>query len=574
MSVYNVDTSAGITDLGKGVMPANVLPFDFSALDRAVQTENDIANKSLEVIMNNVKDLGRIQDELTGITTPSLYHAGELEAAKKSYDVDKKALVNVVTNIDKPMAAYDADRKLKRLQADPRVREIMYDNAILETYKAALPTITDPHLRAKAILDLEKATNSNERNAIKDLSIDQYKSVDLEGLYEEALNRFAPYIPKTVQKVGPNGTTYFQTVNERDPEMVAKTREYFMKDKIVHNNLFAKGYIDDKGKPNAGWFDDIEKGLSVPVEQISNVKGASGGSSKYSYTLPDNFSGASYKSDIHKDETTGTQFDLGIISGVETSNRAPENVVHMDPNGKAINLSAYSFHGDTGTAFLDFLQPHIAFSPTANAAYQELKAIPLKGGDVKANTARAKVAYDKIEKAIGTDTLIKLENEFAIDTFGTPVIDYVQSREGFENKKLTPGEATLLMDAAIQWSPKTWKKWIDEYAELGPNAPDLAEFITKKRIDEAAKNANSGMYSPELAQAIGDRAVKVWLAANQMDGGTSTNNSQQDPQNPAAATDLSMFNQGMDSGFSAAADSINTNQAQAAVSFWTAPTQN
>lgn len=578
MATYNVDSGPGIDDLGRTVLPANVLPFDFSALDRAVETENDIANKSLEVIMENVKNIGRIQDELTGITSPSAYHAGELEAAKKSHGIDRSAMVNVVSNIDNPLAAYDLDRKMKRLASDPRVKEIMHDNAVIEAYKAGLPNITDPHLRTKAIADLDAATKSPDRNAIKDLNLHQYQSIDLESAYEEALDRFAPYIPTQEQVPGPNGTSYTLTVNKRDPEMVAKTREFFMNERTVKNNLTAKGYIDDAGKPmpafgNSTWFDAFEAPQLIPIEQISNVKGAtgSGAGGKYAYTLPENLSGVQYKSDIHKDDTTGMSFDLGIISGVETGNRAPQNVVHVDPNGKGINLGAYSFHADTGKAFLDFLQPHVSHLPDAIVAYEELKNIPLKGGDVKANAARAKLAYDKIEKAIGQDTLVKLENEFAIDTFGTPVIDYVQSREGLENKSLSPGEATLLMDAAIQWSPKTWKKWIDEYSNLGPNAPDIAEFITKKRIAEAATNANSGMYSHQLAQQIGDRAVKVWEAATRMDGGTSTGPTpaaQQNPQSGNTAMDITQFNQFLDPAVSAAADSLNATQQTDVLGKW------
>lgn len=565
MGVYNVDTSPGLTDLGRSVLPANVLPFDFSALDRAVETENEIANKSLDVMMDNVKQLGVIQDEITGITVPSAYHHGELEAAKKSLGIDRAALVNVVANLDNPVAAFEMDRKRKRLASDPRVKDIMYDNAVVDNFKANLPKITDPHLRAIAIGDLKKATESNERDAIKNLNLDQYKSVDLESAYEEALNHFAPYIQTQEQVPGPNGTSYTLTVHKRDPEMLSKTRDYFMRNPVVRNNLAANGYIDETGKPGP-WFDDIEKAKSAPIQQISNVKGASGSntSGKYSYTLPENLSGLSYTPDVHKDATTGMSFDLGVIAGAETGGRNPDSLVHVDPSRNALNLGAYSFNGGTGGpayGFLDFLEKHTFGFPDAMAALADLKSVPLKGGDMDKNAARAKAAYQKLDAALGGDTLKKLESEYAIDTFANPIVDYLLGKEGFENTKLTTGEATVLADAAIQWSPKTWKKWLDEYAEKDNGNTSLSEFITKKRIEQAAKNANEGMYSPELAQQIGDRAVKVWEAAAMMDGNSSTpapKTQQQNPQNNnSGIIDVTQFNQYLPDGVEEKADSLS-----------------
>lgn len=578
MAVFNVDSSAGIDDLGRSVLPANVLPFDFSALDKAVEAENQIANKSLDVIMQNVKDMGRIQDEVTQIVAPTPYHVAELENAKKALGIDKAALVNMVTNIDNPMASYDMDRKMKRLYAHPSVKEIGYANAIVDNFKSGIPNISDPGLRAQAINHLAEITKSSDRDAVKNLNLDQFKPIDLGAAYEEALDRFAPYIP-TSEQYQENGVTYTRTVNQRDPEMVARTREYFLKNNVVKNNMMANGFLDASGNlaSVAGgktWFDDMEAPQLVPLEQISNVKGASGGGSsngKYQYQVPGSLNSLSYKSDIHTDDVTGTTFDLGVIAGAETSNRAPNNVVHMDPNGKGINLGAYSFHAGTGKEFVNFLENHVSAWPDAKAAWDELKTIPLSGGDVKANLARAKAAYGKLEQAMGTENLAKLESEFAINTHGAPIIEYIQTREGLDGIELSQADATILMDSSIQWRPQTWKKWINDYAKLGTDAPPIADYITKRRIEEAVSNANKGLYSMELAQAIGDRAIRVWEAVNRgeqsadgEDSGTTADPAVRNTGTP----DVTQFNQYIDPDIAAKADSISGQTAQDAVSYW------
>src|SRR5688572_14824821 len=158
-------------------------------------TENEISGKAIEIAMQNVKDLGRIKDELTQLNSPSLYHAAELDAAKKAVGLDEKVFAQAANHIDDATAMFEVDRKMKKLSADPRVKNIMYDNAILEAVKMQLQTITDPGLRAIAIADIDAATKSTEANAIKNLNLEQYKSVDVEEAYQKALDQFAPYIP-------------------------------------------------------------------------------------------------------------------------------------------------------------------------------------------------------------------------------------------------------------------------------------------------------------------------------------------------------------------------------------------
>lgn len=582
--VYNIDSSPGLTDIGKTVLPASVQPFDFSRLDKAVEAENDLSNKALATIESNVKDMGRIQDELTGINTPNPYHAAELEAKKKELGVTRGSFASAVNNLDNPMALYDVDRKTKRLMSDPVVQNIKYDNAVLDYFKVGLPKIEDPHLRLRAIDDLDKATKSSDKDAIKNLNLDQYKTIDLETAYHEALDQFAPYIPTTTQKKGPNGETYTEVVNQRDPAMVAKTREYFMKNAAVKNNLLARGYLDANGKPapvsgGTTWFDDIEKPQLAPITEISNVKGAVGGSSKYQYQLSPDMKSVAYTPNVVNDKDTGTAFDLGVIAGRETGGRAPDNVVHWDPSpiDSGINIGAYSFHGGLkGPAkdYLNTLTEQVVTNPAALAALEELKSMDLSNKD---NLPKAKAAYAAIEKAIGVDALKGLENQYAIKNYGQPVINYLRGKEGFENAQLTPGEATILMDAAIQWTAR-WQDWIDEYVKSDTNE-SIGTFITKKRIEQATKNANDGKYGQNgaaLAQSMNDQAVQVWQAtmgATQPPAaGAPTSPGTQPIVKTAAGTvmapDLSQFNQDIDPGVAAAQDSVVAQQAQASVNFW------
>lgn len=567
VSVYDIKDSRGITDLGRTVLPADVLPFDFSRLDRAVEAENDIANKGLETIMANVKDMGKIQDELTGITSPGAYHAAELEAAKKRIGVDKQAFSSAVSNLENPMALYDIDRKTKRLFSDPVVKNIMHDNALLDYYKDHLKDITDPNLKLQAIKAMDDATkNATDKNAIKNLSIDQFKTVDLESAYQEALDKFAPYIPTTTQKVGPNGESYTEVVNQRDPAMVAKTREYFKKEAIVQNNLRAKGYVDANGK-DTPWFDAIEKPALAPITQIANVRGATGGvkgGGKYQYQLSPNLTGANYKPNVYTDKEIG-DVDLGVISSVETGGRSPDSVVHADPV-TGINIGAYSFNGGSGGPAKDYLNTltsDVLFNPEASAALEELKGMDLSNID---NLPKAKAAYAKIEKAIGADKLAGLENQYAVKTFAKPIVTYLKGKEGFEDLKLTPGETTLLTDTAIQWIPQTWKKWLDDYAK-SDGTVSLTDFITKKRIEQATGNANKGNYNKphdpdgtKLAQSINDRAVQVWQAAYNMDHTGPNAVANQSGANAPAPADISQFNQYVDPSVVAAQDSIVSEQ--------------
>lgn len=584
MAVYNVSTSPGITDLGKTVLPADIKPFDFSALDNALKAESDISTKALDIMMENVKDIGTVRDQLTSIQTPSAYHKEQIDAAKKANGLDETAIKQAVNNIENSLATYDIHRKMNKLAYDPRIKDAMHDSAVLENYKANLPKITDPNLRALAIGDLAGITENMDPNAIKNLNLDQYKSVDLEPAYIEALDNFAPYVTTDEQKYGPNGQYTLRTT-KRDTAMIAKTREYFSKNPLVKNNLIANGYWDkETDKPVGTWFDDLEKSQSVEQSQILNVKGAPGQSKNagdgYTYTPTTDLSSVKYNSDTYDDKDNETSYELGIISGVETGGRAANNVVHKDSNN-AINLGAFSFNGGVGTAqeFLKYLDD-VVITPDAITALAELKKIPLSGGDLDANVVKAKAAYKKLEDAMNGQ-LPLLEKQFAVEKFGNPIIEHIRTKEDLANLPISRGLSTFLMDASIHHGEPAVEKWINDYAKLSSDErPDLLQYIAQRRMKLIAGLTK---YDKETRDSLIDRVIKVADAVMSLDGGGNTTEETArgpvaaQPQQPGAtssAIDLSRLNIGMDPAVSTAVDSINNAQTNDAVNFWlTSPQQ-
>jgi len=572
VTVYNSGGSF-INDMGKTVLPAAIKPIDFTSLDKALEMERDLSEKALSVVAENVKGIGAIQDELTGIQTPSAFHAMQLEDAKKEHEIDKEAFLQAANNIDNPMALYTLKRKSNKLAMDPRVKNIMYENAIVDNFKANIPTITDPYLRLRAIADLKAMESDTTGTAVKKLNLDQYKEIDLEGAYLAALDYYAPYVT-TEEMVYENGVSHAVKTTQRDTEALARARHYFMQNPLAKNNLIARGYIDAKtGQPTPingekTWFDDFESAQSAPSTSISNVKGATGkaGGGTYQYTVPTDFKGASYTPHVVQNEDYGTSFDLGVIKNRETSGRHPDLVVHPDAGvGKNLNIGAYSFNGATGTKFLEYVGENAkrTVGGEADLALSEMKGISLTNKD---NLDKAKAAYAKLEKALPPGELQRLEDEYAIQQFATPILDYIRTKE--EDRPFTTGEATLLMDIGIQWKEATWKKWLTEYYK-DESGLSLMEFLTKKRIEETSTNANKGFYEGGAATAdsMNTGALRSLEAAMRLDGesgvatGAQSQSAGQAPvTNSSLMFDPSMFGS-VEEGVQMAADSVKTAQA-------------
>lgn len=511
VSVYNPGGSF-ISDLGKTVLPADIKPMDFSSLDKALATENDLSSKAINVMTKNVDAIGKIQDDLTGIPTPLLSQQAVLADRKKAHNVDEAAFTQAANNIDNPMALYQMDRNIKKLYVDPVIKDMIRDNAILDDYKDRIKNIEDPYMRATAIKGLADLPNSPDPDAIKKLNIDQYKTIDLEDAYTQALDKFAPYT-STSEQVTKNGVTSTVVTTQRDPDMVKKTREYFQKNPTIKNNLSAQGYIDENGDPKGTWFDDIEKGQSQTTTQIKDVKGAVGGSGAGGTHTPGDYSSVSYSSNIGSDGV-----DYGVTQYVETGTLGaePANSVHTDGSG-GVNLSRYSFNRKAGKG-----EEYIQFLGDIASANFDPELVDLVANLKKAKTVdENKAAYKAIQDKVGgPEALAKYEDQFASERIAAPRIEEAAGILGKEHE-LTSGEKTMIFDAGIHHG--NWKeaigieKWKPE--KEGLSLVDYMAQSRKKYIDDLIK---SGNLSASLRDTLFNRIDFVQQKANAIDGGSSS----------------------------------------------------
>jgi hypothetical protein len=534
--VNTYDVNVGYRDnLGRTPLPAAIQPLDFSALDRALQTENEIASKALDTITGNLETLGRMQDDLTNIPLANPYHEQQLSAAKKEAGITEDAFRSALTDVDNPTALYELDRKMKKLSTNPRVKNIMYENAIVDNFKANLPTISDPNLRAKAVSDLTDALQDVNGTAIKNLNLSMYETIDLPGAYKAVIDQYAPATTTAERKMDDAGNTYTENVTKRDPKAVEKARKYFMQNPKVKNNLIAQGIIDNSGEftvddESKSWFDIIEAGETQAQTQITDVKGIQQSKdNSIVLTEPTDLKPLSYTPNV----VDG--YDLGIISGEETSGR--KVTVHPD-SAKApqINFGAYSFNKDVARNFIESLRDATGKNKDLNNTINSLLEKNLLSID-KTNVKEVTELYQKIEKILGTDTLAKAESAFAIQEFGAPVIEHAAEKD----VPVTEGGKTFLMDAAIHHGQSLVNKWINSYAENADGSPSLEEYILKKRLALIAK---TGSIKDADRPRLKDRVWRVYKASvgkNATEPATDDTNTAASDSTSTGATDMSIY---------------------------------
>lgn len=500
------------TDLGKTVLPAAVKAVDFSALDNALKTEEQLANKALDTITANLKGIGQIQDDLTQIPLFNPAHHKALDEAKKEVGIDSDQFKSALGNMDNPTALYDLDRKMKKLMVNPVVKNIMYENAITDNFKANLPTIEDPNLRAKAVADLAAAAEDETGQAIKGLNLSMYQTLDLPSSYKAVIDQYAPVKTTAVRKVGPNNESYTEMVTGRDPDAVKKAREYYMKNKKVENNLKAQGIMDENGEmildgDGKNWFDIIEAGELQQSTEISDVKGTSpeskaSGVVDYSITGDIGTPGGYTQNMIEG-------FDLGLLGAVETAGRSVS--VHADPvKDPIVNFGAYSFNRTVAKDFLESLRP----DPTVKDKTGKNKEIAATIDEIlgseshftdtsKENLEKVNKLYKKLESLMPGGKLAQSETDYVVNNFAKDVTNYASNA----GVPFTEGGKTFLMDSAVQFGPDAVKKWIDDYADDNKGAASLEEYVYKKRLDWAH---STGKLTEKNRPAVINRIKQVY----------------------------------------------------------------
>lgn len=470
VEVFNV--GGGYADnLGQTVLPASIQPIDFSVLDRAIQTEQEIQNRSLNTMMTNLQTLGKIQDDLTGIQVSNPHMASRLESAKKANGLTNEAFANALTGIQNPVAMYDLDRKMKSLATDPTVRTLMQENAAIDVFRQNLPTIADPSLRAMAAQDLTNVLNDTDGTyTASSLNLDAYKPIDLSSAYMAVVEMIAPKTQSDEVRKDPSGATYVETITSRDPELLRRSRDLFMKNHGVMNNLKARGIIDEKGEfvlsDGKSFFDLLEEGLSKTSRSISSYTPPPK-PSKTSTTISDPGS-------LLFDRWTpnvSSGFDLGLISQAETGGRATDSLVHVDPGNEAINMGAFSFNGGPDGGGKRFIKWLIRKYPD-NETLKQLDQIDLTS---KSNLDKVKELYSTLDSDVSG--LSDDENAYVIESYGTPIIN-AATKAGIS--ELGSAERTVLLDSAIQHGVGATEKWLTEYSKL-KDPEDLIDFITSKR---------------------------------------------------------------------------------------------
>lgn len=510
--VYDGDRTEFSEGLGKidfAPLPASIPKIDLSALGNALNIESEMAGSALKTIEMNIEKFAKMQDDLTGIEVSNPYQSERLEKAKKAHGIDREAYSNALAGVDNPAAMYDLDRKIKRLASDPLIRNIAHENAVIETFRQNLHNIEDPALRtaaAEALINV--MTDTDGTHKVESLSIGDYKPIDLAAAYTAVADQFAPKVSKEEIRYDKDGVPYVVQVKARDPNMLKRSREQFMKNPIVMNNLKARGIINEKGElelsEGKSFFDLIEEGLSEEETNITNYNPSRAGG---------NGPGTVANGTLQFDSWTPNEvqgFDLGLVSQAETGGRNPEHVVHVDPGNNAINFGAYSFNGGPDGAASGYFKWLLQKNPD-NAAIKQLAMMDLKD---KKNLTKAKELYAQVESDLSVSGLHGMESTYAVEKYGNPIVA-AASKAGLTN--LTPGERTVLFDSSIQHGVGATSKWVTEYASA-KDPGTLIDFITKKRSKLAnGRYANRAYTVAHNAQSLGKAETEEPVAEHKVD---------------------------------------------------------
>lgn len=467
VDVYNV-SGGYIDDLNKTVLPADIRAFDFSRIDKALKTEQEIADKAMSIIDVNLQNMGKIQDDITGIVASNPYEKERLDIIKKSTGIDSSTLTNAISNIENPVALYDIDRKMKALISNVEVKRIIQNNVMLEDFRTNISKIEDPYMRTQAITDMVDYMNdASGIKKVENLNVSQYKTIDITDAYVKYINAMAPLVETDVVVNNPDGSYHLQKIKRRNPVAMKNAQEAFMKNNTNMLNLKAQGLVDSDGRPIANaqtgknYFDIMNESLNTIGTSISNYndpdqvlsRQLSNEITKRSLALSSGTSSAT-KSKTQKQRSTK-----------KTTTTTTSNVVETDP--------AVLPNKDGGSVRLDLSKP--VDKMVADAEQQMGRKLTSSESDLlKRANSEYKTSTAKVQK----------ERDAEPDPFDLFYSTQNKSEGGSQNKPLISAKES---EAFLDVAPGTTGEIIREIMEAKPS---LLSKSSKKRNKAAKQEGN------------------------------------------------------------------------------------
>lgn len=469
VDVYNV-SGGYIDDLNKTVLPADIRAFDFSRIDKALKTEQDIADKAMSIIDVNLQNMGKIQDDITGIVASNPYEKERLDIIKKSTGIDSSTLTNAISNIENPVALYDIDRKMKALISNVEVKRIIQNNVMLEAFRTNISKIEDPYMRTQAITDMVDYMNdASGIKKVENLNVSQYKTIDITDAYVKYINAMAPLVETEVVVNNPDGSYHLQKIKRRNPVAMKNAQEAFMKNNTNMLNLKAQGLVDSDGRPIANaqtgknYFDIMNESLNTIGTSISN------------YNDPDQVLSRQLSNEI-------TKRSLALSSGTSSATKSKtqkqrstkkstttttSNVVETDP--------AVLPNKDGGSVRLDLSKP--VDKMVADAEQQMGRKLTSSESDLlKRANSEYKTSTAKVQK----------ERDAEPDPFDLFYSTQNKSEGGSQNKPLISAKES---EAFLDVAPGTTGEIIRGISRKTPSllSPSLKE---RKRAANQMKEAD------------------------------------------------------------------------------------
>lgn len=239
--------------VGEGVIPNlpaqsgfNVGAMTFGGIDSAITRKATKVEKDSVASEKNSALLKEATDKLTNFRVDNPNQQAIIDGVKASSGLTNVFNTASLESLKSPYGAKMVESAYTKFVRDPKVSQVVLEQAYSDKYKKDLTKINDPKLREMAIGDYQKYRTGEKSG--DSLVADDYMEIDLPKVIGAEFKSIVPKVEDHMKRNGTYKAYYIESLKTRDTEAMKAVFENKLTDPKFVNNLVAKGLYDKETK--------------------------------------------------------------------------------------------------------------------------------------------------------------------------------------------------------------------------------------------------------------------------------------------------------------------------------------
>lgn len=252
MAIYDVKVGEGVIPNLPKQVGFTVDDMEFNKLDSAIESQvNILDNQNKQNYSKkprrshterNVNAFAAAIDKLTNFRVDNPNQQAIVDDAKKNSGIENVFSTATLESLKSPYGAKIVESAYSKFASDPKVSQVVLEQAYADKYQKDINKINDPVLRQMALEDYQRYRTGDLTGDA--LVADDYMELDLPKVIGTDFKQIVPKVEEHMKRSNEFNANYVESLKKRDATAMRLVFENRLSDPKFVNNLVAKGLYD------------------------------------------------------------------------------------------------------------------------------------------------------------------------------------------------------------------------------------------------------------------------------------------------------------------------------------------